>query len=602
MRIRCLLALPIALLGACSDSASDSAPPPRSVVLITIDTLRADRLGCYGYERAVTPNIDALAQRGVLFERAFSTVPITMPSHTSLLTGTIPPYHGVRNNGSYKAARGLETMAEVLAAKGYRTAAFVAAHVLDSQYGLDQGFEIYGNVKQKQIGMGLWMAERPAEEVNADGFAWLDTLSDDEPFFLWLHYFDPHRPRTQHPDKPASMTNDYPDWEYDVEIWHSDRQVGEVMKKLEALGRTDETLVVLGSDHGEGLGEHGEHTHSYYAYQGVLHVPLIFAHGSLPQDLNVERFVSNVDVMPTVLELVGAPAVDIPPPAESLIPLMENPETSGNPIYFECYNSYINYGWAPIRGVGLSKYKLISVPKGELFDLERDPYENRNLHAQLPDTAAELEAHLAAMLATNVRPDELGPSSKDLTDEERERLLAMGYMGGENSEEPDANADLRDPKDGHAEVKRQEQASILFQEKKLEEAYVLMAQLVADDPTNGTFQSQMGSLLMNMKRFGEAVPYLEKGMSLGFRTVENYCILGQCQMVSGMQDEAIASFRSGLKIDPKHLRSHLMLGDVFRTIGRKEEALHHFRTFLGMWHGDEQEAINVRNRIAELEG
>jgi len=603
MRIRCLLTLLPTLLVGCGNSSESSTPAPRSVVLITIDTLRADRLGCYGYERAVTPNIDALAGRGVLFERAFSTVPITMPSHTSLLTGTIPPYHGVRNNGGYKASTGLVTMAEVLGERGYNTGAFIAAHVLDSQYGLDQGFDVYGDVPQTQIGMGLWMSERPAENVNAEGFAWLDTLPEDEPFFLWLHYFDPHRPRTVHPDRPASLQGvDYPDWEYDMEVWHADRQVGEVLKKIEAMGRTDETLIVLGSDHGEGLGEHGEHTHAYYAYQGVLHVPLIFAHPSLPQGLGVRRFVSNVDVLPTVLELVGAPAIDTPPPSESLTPLFEDPELSGNPVYFECYNSYINYGWAPIRGVGLAKYKLISVPKGELFDLDRDPAENRNLHAQLPDAAEQLERHLAALLADNVRPEELGPNSKELSDEERARLLALGYMGGDNTSEPEVGADLKDPKDGHEQVKRQEQASIFFQEGKLDEAAVLMTQLIENDPGNGTFQSQLGSLLMNMRRFEEAIPYLEKGMDLGFRTVDNYCILGQCLMVAGRSDEAVASFKNGLVIDPKHLRSHLMLGDVFKTLGRKEEALHHFRTFLDMWHGDEQEAQNVRNRIAELEG
>lgn len=580
--------------GEGGDGHGVETQPPTSLLLVTIDTLRADRLGCYGYGRAETPSIDALARGGVLFESVFSTAPITLPSHTSLLTGTLPPFHGVRDNGTAQVAQEVVTLAELMAPAGWRCAAFTAAFVLDSQFGLDQGFEAYGNVPQREMTLGIGVEDRPAREVNAQAFAWLEGLDSDEPFFMWVHYFEPHRPYPPNAQIPAHLRQR----PYDAEVKSADTALGELLAQLEKQGRADETLVVLTADHGESLGEHGESTHSFFVYQGVLHIPLIFNHASLPHGMRVEQWVSLVDVLPTVLELLGLEAHDTPPPSRSLAGFLRGEVPASAPIYFESLSSLQNYGWAPIRGIAHGGYKLIDLPRGELYELADDPAEEVNLHAKEGQTASSLKEALARLLEANLRPESFGSAQRNLSAEERARLANLGYAGGSTRREE--ASDLADPKDRFERVQKEEQAFIHFQQGQLQKAEAIVRELLEDDPENGVFHSHMGSLLIQRQEFRSALPHLEQSLRGGFRTADVMSNLGTCKLATGDPRGAEGAFRTALKINPKHLLSMLNLADLLAQEERKAEARIFLESFLSLWKGDPELTRQVRAQLQAL--
>jgi arylsulfatase A-like enzyme len=553
---------------------------------VTIDTLRADRVGCYGHERAKTPAIDGLAASGVRFERALSVAPLTFPSHVSLMSGTIPPRHGARDNGVFRAVEELDLLAEVLAQAGLRTAAFTAAFVLDSQFGLDQGFETYGDVPQRVMHPKGMLEHRSAEEVNAEAFAWLNTLGDDEPFFLWLHYFEPHLPYPP-PDQRPPALRDHP---YDAEVAAADRALGQALTRLEELGRRDETLVVLTSDHGESLGEHGEISHSFFVYQAVLHVPLVFSHAGLASGTVVESNVSLVDVMPTILELLEIEGPNLPPPARSLVGLLRGgsppPSTAESPAYFESLNSLLNYGWAPLQGVAVADHKYIRAPRAELYDLARDPGETSNLFTEDPPRASALERVLAELLAANPAGTD---ARRELSDADRARLAELGYTGTASGEVDERT--LADPKDGIARIRREEQILTLFNEGRHAEGIAVLRELLGEDPDNPVFNSRLGFVLMMQSRFDEAIGYLERSIENGYRVAENVTNLALCLLYTQRLERARGAFDEALEINAKYLPAlfgsaqvHLAEGDAGAARARLEELLQ-------LWRGGEDPII-----------
>ncbi len=428
------LALTLALAGAlaaCGDrrQAPGSAATPVSgaktppIVVISIDTLRSDRLPVYGYEGVETPAVDALRRDAVLFERAYSHTPLTLPSHVSMLTGLLPTSHGVRDNQGYAFESGDGPfLPRDLAGRGYATGAAVSAAVLAGSTGLAAGFDVYDDQVPDRPGVALGGVARSGGDSLAAIEPWLRSVSG-EPFFLLLHLFEPHLPY----EPPEPFASRYPSG-YDGEVAAADRVVGELVGLLRELGVYDGAAIVLLSDHGEGLGDHGEEEHGIFLYREALQVPLLLKlPGNARAGERVAVPVGLVDLYPSVLELAGAQ----PPgagPGVSLLravaaPAAEVSTARERVIYAETYYPRIHYGWSELRSLVRGRHHFIEAPRPELYDLEADPGERRNLVQREPAVAAELRRDLAAL-------DEAFEPAAASDDETRRRLAALGYLGG----------------------------------------------------------------------------------------------------------------------------------------------------------------------------
>jgi arylsulfatase A-like enzyme/Tfp pilus assembly protein PilF len=422
-----------------SEAAAPVPKPPVNVLLITLDTTRADHIGAYGYARARTKAIDALAAEGVRFAHAQSPVPLTLPAHASILTGTYPTVHGLRNNGSYFLPPQAETLAKILKNRGYRTAAFVASFILDSRFGLDQGFDVYSDRMDTAGGIKDMQSERPAGEVFADFDAWLKTASGASPFFCWLHFYDPHRPYAP----PEPFKSDPTLSPYDGEIANVDLNVGRVFERLRSRGLYDDTLIIVAADHGEGLGEHGEYGHGIFCYQETLAVPLLIRLPGKPfRPAVIDDTVDLVDIMPTVLAAVGAP---VPKTVQgvSLLPLISGKRGPEREFYFESLYAQEEMGGAPLMGLLAGGWKYFDLPRPEFYDIKNDPGEKVNLVSTQAAYADRLKARLKDSGAQS--PGRKGETVRTMSAEERRRLESLGYVAAASSRP--AGGGLTDPKD-----------------------------------------------------------------------------------------------------------------------------------------------------------
>lgn len=591
-------ALAASLLAACGGAPGPTVSGPRSLVLVTVDTLRADRVGCYGHDLASTPVIDGLAARGVRCARTSAVAPLTFPAHTSLMTGLLPPAHGARDNGSHRAVPGLETLAETLAARGFRTGGFTAAFVLDSIYGLDQGFEVYGDVPQRQAEPTAEFEERPAAEVNAEALAWLDTVGPREPFFLWAHYFEPHRPYPA----PSELPPGFQGRPYDAEVAAADRALGELLAGIEARGRLAESLVVVTSDHGESLGEHGEETHSLFVYEGVLHVPLVLAHESLPPGTVLEAPTSTVDIRPTVLELLGVGEARATPPGTSLAAALRGAEAPARPVYFESLYPRLNYGWAELQGVREGDLKFIRAPRPELYDVALDPGEERNLHAERPGDASRLARELEAVLDASRAASTGEEARRELSAEERRRLANLGYTGTAAAGEVEVT--LRDPKDGVERMRRELEVRELMGAGRDAEARAVIGTLLEEDPANPIFNTHMAVTWMRDGEHARAIPHLERALAEGFDNAATYSNLGVCLHFTGDHEGARRNLERALEENPKHLISLWWLAQDRLATGEPEAARESLERILELWGGapDDATSRQVRALLEELGG
>ncbi|MBW2233014.1 MAG: sulfatase-like hydrolase/transferase [Deltaproteobacteria bacterium] len=529
-----------------------------NVLVVTLDTTRADRLGAYGNREIETPVLDKLAREGLLFANAMTTVPATMPAHSSLMTGLYPFHHGVRANGTFRLEEEQITLAEILSNRGVRTAAAVSAYVLDSSYGLDQGFESYLDDLTRGIQHAPQMfRERPAELANQAAVEWLRGHVDER-FFLWLHYFDPHAPYL--PPEPFRLR--YLDNPYDGEIAYVDQQLGVLLDELVALGVRDRTLVVVTADHGEGLGEHGEFTHSLFLYDATLRVPLIVhAPTALPQGRVIERQVSLVDVVPTVLDLLG---IDAPGGLDGRS-LLDQLPPEPRPIYVETLATMTLHGWAPLFGVRREDFKYVFAPRPELYDLRHDPGELENLfeersgiarelHRVLVDLAGE-DPHLVAPIVPNMEVD----------DASREALAALGYIvtTGEAAEE-DAPID---PKDGIAHWERVQR---------------------------GVFQRNSGDAV-------GAIKTLEAALEAVPRDVFALQVLAGAYLLQGRAEEALERALAAETLEGSNPSIPLLVASVHldrRELERAEAAIGRARAI----QADDPHADSLAARVAALRG
>ncbi|HEX9637314.1 MAG TPA: sulfatase-like hydrolase/transferase [Acidobacteriota bacterium] len=438
--------------GACLAIGSGAAPADRpagpNLVLVTIDTLRADRLGAYGYARATTPVLDRLAHEGVRFAQAEAAVPLTRPSHATLLTGRWPFDLGIRDNLSAPLAGDVPTLAGTLQARGYRTGAFIASFVLSRQSGLDRGFHHYDDRLEVAGRQFLSDIERPGADVVAAAEAWLGARPA-EPFFLWLHLYEPHFPyeppepyRSRHAGRP-----------YDGEVAAADALLGRLIETLERRGAAPRTLLAVTSDHGESLGQHGESAHGFFVYEATLRVPLILRQpGALPAARVVAAPIGGADLMPTLLELIGVAPLE-PQRLRGIsfagATLGRGPAPQAS-IYSESLMPLLHFGWSELRALRRGPHKLILAPRPELYELRADPQEQTNLHAQRPEPARALRRELEALIAGD-QPRRIEAAPVD--PETLAKLAALGYTGGLPSGAIPSGP-LTDPKDKITEFRR----------------------------------------------------------------------------------------------------------------------------------------------------
>jgi len=538
-------------------------PASLNLVLVTLDTLRADRLGCYGFRGVQTPNIDSLAADGVVFEQATSTAPMTLPSHASILSGLIPPHHGVRDNGGFFLEEGTVTLAERLGDAGYATGAFVGAWVLDSRWGLSQGFDTYSDhfdlSKYKIVNLGT--VQKKGDEVMDLALDWLAGVKDRR-FFAWIHLYDPHTPY----EPPPPFDERYPGQPYLGEIAYTDSVVGRLVAWLRQSGTWDRTLVVLVADHGESLGEHGESTHTFFVYDATQHVPLVVR---TPWGDRGRSHVqaSTVDVMPTALELLGLPApegID----GRSLAPFVLHPAADADRVaYSETYFPRFHFGWQHLRALRNGRYKYVEAPRPELYDLRADPGETRNLFAPNSETARSLAERLTALAGSGAQA---APDRESLDPETLQRLAALGYVGGGPEVDPDA--ELPDPKDKIGLVARLGEAKALAREEKLEEAVAAIRAIVAEDAGIIDAHVALGGFLLQLRRTDEAILSYKQALALQPDNEMALSELATAYRMQGRGDAAVEGYRRVLEIEPRSPQIWYQLGTLYVDLGRLDEA------------------------------
>src|ERR1700681_305274 len=563
------LILILAALTALHAAAQTPAKRALNVVLITIDTLRADHLGCYGYKQIKTPNIDGLAAEGVRFESAFAVVPVTLPSHSSMLTGTYPMLSGMHDFSGNKLSPLQPTLASVLKQAGYQTGAVVASAVLDSRFGLNQGFDFYYDHFDfsRLDEANLDEMERPGNVVADEALDWLGKNSRKK-FFLWMHLYDPHFP--YHPPEPYSR--DYAAQPYDGEIAFADEQVGRLLRFLKEKGIYQNTVIVLCGDHGESLGEHGEKTHGFFIYNATMHVPLIIR---LPESRSPERAaravadpVSLVDLMPTVLGAVG---LEIPSQVQgrSLLPELRVDQTARDRVlYGETFMPRIHFNWSELRGSENTKYHFIAPPSPELDDLAKDPGEVHNRFAEKKAVAEEMRAKLVGMIRDYSAGKELAEKT-GLDPALMERLKALGYAGFSGGGDPASkdptisSRNLPDPKDRIAIYELISEAIADSQHGRYQESIEKLKSVIKTEPNSVPAHYLQGLDFYHLKMFAEAVDELQNTVQLSPDYALAFFNLGMAQAHAGQIDAAIATLQRTLQLDATNFEAAYNLGVAF---------------------------------------
>ena len=521
------------MIVACTRGKPEAKPAARNVLLITIDTLRADHVGAYGWSRARTSTLDGIAKNGTVFEHAYAAAPITLTSHATLLTGRYPPGHGARDNG-LRISPDVPTLATELHAKGFATAAFIAAFPLDHQFGLNRGFDVYGD-RLPRGADGRLANERPAADVVNDAISWL-RQNVARPFFLWVHLFEPHAPYgdPSNGSRPALER-------YDDEIAIADREAGRLIGALGPAAAG--TLVVAAGDHGEAFGEHEEYGHSIFVYDTTLRVPLVMSGPGIPAGTRVSEAVTLADVAPTVMRALGLPMTKVD--GIDLSPALFRTPLPQRELYAESFAPLVEFGWAPLRAVRAGGWKLIASPKAELFDDRTDPDERSNAIASQPDVARRL-----TLRADRYSADSLSANAAVPGGEAAERLRALGYSSGSSiSNQPSAISHGRpDPKDRREAIARIAQVT----SGELSGAALLAALegIVHDDPRNGQAQLRLGYARLQAGNCKGAEPAFHAAAAAGLPGADIHLGLATCLGQRGDLAGAERALAEAQRIEP----------------------------------------------------
>lgn len=542
-----------------------------NLLLITLDTTRADRLGCYGYATARTPVLDALAASGIVCDRALTVAPVTLPAHTSLFTGLYPAEHGVFTNGRGRLDDALPTLAEALEHEGYDTAAFVGSFVLNAKFGLGRGFATYDDdFAGEEPSPDALGRQRNAESVIDAALDWLG-VTRSRPFFCWVHLFDPHAPYAAHADLFGGEFADRP---YDAEIAYVDRQIGRLVDFLKARGLESQTLIVVAGDHGEGLGEHSALTHGMTLYDEALRVPLFFRQpGALHAGRRLAENISLVDVSPTILEMLGL-AERWKVSGRSIAPALRGGPLAQLPCYAATDEPYFISGWSPLRCLTEGGWKYIRSPRVELYDLASDPAESNNLAAREPARTQTMEARLAEFESRLVARAAV---SVHLSGAERRALASLGYAGGgAGAATGEAPADLPDVKDMLPFDLALDEALKLIGKGAVEAGIGRLREITRQAPQYTPAYVYLADALRLRAEYDDAVEVLTALLERQPDSRDGHCGLGQVFLDQGRPDLAIPELARSLEIDPDYLTADYQLGVAQALAGQTAEALGHF--------------------------
>ena len=605
----------LALLVACGGDPRPGSqpPPPPTVLLLTLDTTRADRLGCYGDATAHTPRLDALAASGLRCEQAWAPAPITLPAHATVLTGTWPARHGLRVNAGAAASSRARLISEALAERGFLCAAFVGSFVLDARFGLAQGFDTYHGPPTGALGVAPEVVERPADQVVDDALAFLAQVPADRPLFLWVHFYDPHQPLRP----PARLLPLVPD-AYAGEIAFCDEQAGRLLDAL----APRHPLVLVVADHGEALGEHGEPTHGLLLHDATLRVPLLLAGPGVPQGV-LDAPAGSIDTAATLLDALGLPASLLPDQQGlSLLALFRDARPAADrALLLESRLPWQSYRWHPLDGVVWHGLKLVDGARPEVFALADDPHELHDLSAARPEALAALRAQRDALLAA-AGADWSEPRVPDAG--ESAALRALGYVGDGSSAPPaDALAGLPDPRDRLPDLALQEQALVQLRRGRLllgldppppgapprdehegvaclERAAGLLRQVLAGYADDPNALANLGLVELSRGRYADAEVAFEHHAALEPRSAPTRFNLGLCHAAAGRDDWAEQEMAAALTLEPHLLAAALWLADDAERAGRRDLAAFWLRQALDAGGLADEQRAPLAARAAAL--
>ena len=548
-----LAILAISLTAALGGAAAGQEPAPGpSVLLITLDTTRADHIGCYGAKHAATPNLDRLAARGVLFENALSPAPLTLPSHTSLFSGQVPRLHGARDNLNFTVSRSVPLLAERLSRAGWSTGAWIGSVVLDRSTGLNRGFDRYNDTVRVGERTAFEYRERAASQV-------VDATLEDlpgikPPFFLWVHLFDPHLPYVP----PEPFRSRFRERLYDGEIAFMDHEIGRLLQAVEK--QAGRLVVVVAGDHGESLGEHGEDGHGVFVYNATQHVPMILSGHHIPAGMRVTRTVGLVDLAPTLLDLLGQP--DLPVQGgRSMVPLFRkipDQKTVWKSEYeMESMYGRFAYGWEPVRAMVSGGYKYIDLPRPELYNLAADPDEARDLlhpagNVKPTGRSNRTATRLRTALANRLGLDDGGrPDAAALSPEKRAKLESLGYLGGSGGGGAGGDHPLIDPKDGILWVEDLELGRRRCNSGKEKEGIDALRRLLARNPNNVPALLTLAGCNLALQRPESAVNACLLAKDLAPDDSMVWFNLANARAIQGQGARATAAWEQALKLQPR---------------------------------------------------
>jgi tetratricopeptide (TPR) repeat protein len=566
----------------CREAGREQTRPaawkPHNVVLVTIDTLRADRVGCYGYAKAHTPHLDELAKRGVLFQNAVAQVPLTPPSHASMFTGVYPTVHQVRDVGGFSLSASHPTLAKILANKGWATAAFVGSAVLKKSIGLGQGFEVYEDgIPEPDVDSAVrGHADRPAGEVVDLAIQWLTHQDGTGPIFLWVHLYDPHAPY----QPPSPFREDFQQKPYDGEIAYTDSQVGRLLKAVQDKGLLGNAIVSILADHGESLGEHGEFSHGVFLYEATVRIPWIVAGPGIPRAKRIRDQARTIDLLPTVLDLIGG---EIPQQCQgvSLVSAFSGQPVKTEHAYLEALFPKINMGWAELRAIRTNKWKYVQAPRPELYDLETDPNEEENVIQLQPQKANELKAQLQDLLSKGTSSPVEQVVVGNVDPQTEKQLRSLGYVSGGGRRKLVLTGEGIDPKDRVHILKLVEESIGPHSQRPSLERLQLLREAIREDSTNPMLYLVLGDGLEKHRLFGEALQLYETALKYpGTATSKMYARIARIHGQQGRISEAISALERSVELDPNDTKTLNKLAVSCLLAGRTAEAQKALETLL----------------------
>ncbi len=564
------------MLGAPGGRAAGQARPaqrPPNVLLVTIDTLRADRIGPYGAKSPATPVLDRMAAAGCVFETMTVSVPLTRASHATILTGRQPFEHGIRDNFAPPLGAAHTTLAEILKGQGYATGGFIGTFILNSQSGLNRGFDEFDDVFETGgKGSAFFSAyQRRAAEVEGVAGPWIErAAAGTRPFFAWVHFYDPHSPYAA----PAPFGARYARAPYNGEVAYTDDVLGRLLARLDRLGVADNTLVVVTSDHGESLGEHKEEEHGFFVYDVAMRVPLILRMpGRIGKGIRAKTDARSIDLVPTILDLVGLRRATPPGlQGQSLVAAIDAPGKADPRVvsYGESLFPRLHFGWSELRMVRQGGWKYIQAPRPELYDLARDPLEQRNLFAGDTRRAASMRSRLLDTLGDSPETAVMGVANPVVDPATANRLASLGYVSGPGAGAA-SNADPKDKIDEFMAYGKAVMAALqAFDGGNLAVAIKGLEAIVSAGRGGFDVSFYLGRALAMQGRTQAAVPHFREAIKKLPTYTPAYIELSKAQVALGQHDEAMRTLRDGLARDPGNFEFHSHLGFVAR--GRKDLA------------------------------